>query len=177
MEVIVAVAIIALMVAVMLPSLSQQTRDAQSVNLTQNLKTINDAIQKYRENLGYYPSSLTLLTGKPTTSNTDACGAALTSTVVALWKGPYLTLLVGANGVLSGESTIQVGLTRVPATTSSSTVMDGELRITAISVSDATATDVDRSIDAGTTVDFVNGTVRYNAGADQLTWAMPISGC
>jgi len=60
------------MVAVMLPSLSSRLVNANSAGLAQNLKTINDAVQKYRENVGYYPSQLLFLTTKPTTSNTDA---------------------------------------------------------------------------------------------------------
>ena len=175
-EVLVTLAILAVMLAVLLPGLSQQIRNANSSNLSQNLKTVNDALQKYRENVGYYPNQLALLGTKPTTSNTDACGATLTSTAVALWKGPYLTLRMGTNGIQSGDAVIQNTLTRVPTTTTSSTVLEGELDITINTVSLNVATDVEDNIDAGAT-DFTQGTVRYVSSTQIMTWVIPISGC
>ncbi|MDQ6718266.1 MAG: type II secretion system GspH family protein [Gemmatimonadota bacterium] len=175
-EVLVTLAIIAVMAAVMIPSLSSRVRVSNSTNVSQNLKTINDAIQKYRENVGYYPSQLVLLTTKPTTANTDACGITLSTTDVTLWQGPYLSLTVTSNGIKSGDATIRNNLVRSPTNTSSSTVMDGTLSIFADSVTTAMATDVEGSLDAGST-DFTTGTIRYTAASSTLTYLLPITGC
>lgn len=175
-EVIVSLAIIAVMVAVMLPSLSSRLRTANSSNLAQNMKTLNDAIQKYRENVGYYPSQLASLVTKPTTASTDACGTTLSTTDVALWQGPYLSLTVTSNGLQSADAVIRNALTRTPTTTSSSTVMDGTLSIIADNVTTAVATDVEGALDAGS-ADFNAGTVRYVSSTLILTYLIPISGC
>ncbi len=175
-EVLVTLAIIAAMVAVMLPSLSSRIRTGNAANLTQNLKTVNDALQKYRENVGYYPIQLVNLTTRPTTSNTDACGSTLSSTDVALWQGPYLALSVTTNGVQSGDAIIQNSLSRTPTTTSSSTVMDGSLSVFASNVATSVATDVEATLDAGT-ADVNAGTVRYNSSTLLLTYLIPINGC
>ena len=176
MEVIVTLAIIAVMVAVMLPSLSSRLVNANSAGLAQNLKTINDAVQKYRENVGYYPSQLLFLTTKPTTSNTDACGSTLSTTDVSSWQGPYLSLSVTTLGIRTGDALINNALTRSPTNTSSSTVMDGTLSILTDEVTTAVATDVEGALDAGS-ADFNAGTVRYSSTARQLTYVIPISGC
>ncbi len=175
-EVLVTLAIIAAMVAVMLPSLSSRIRTGGSANLTQNLKTINDAMQKYRENVGYYPLQLVNLTTRPNTANTDACGSTLSSTDVALWQGPYLALSVTSNGLQSGDAVIRNTLTRTPTTTSSSTVMDGTLSVFADSVTQAIATDIETTLDAGT-ADFNAGTVRYSTTGHIITYLIPINGC
>ena len=175
-EVLVTLAIIAAMVAVMLPSLSSRIRTGGSANLAQNLKTINDAIQKYRENVGYYPLQLVNLTTRPTTASTDACGSALSSTDVSLWQGPYLALNVTTDGIQSGDAVIRNALLRTPATTSSSTVMDGTLSIFADSVTPAIDTDVEATLDAGT-ADVNAGTVRYSTTSHILTYVIPITGC
>ena len=176
MEVMVTLAIIAIMVAVMLPSLSSRMRTSNSSNLSQNLKTINDAIQKYRENVGYFPPQLALLVTKPTTSNTDACGTALSTTDVNLWQGPYIALTVTSNGIQSGDAVIRNTITRTPTTTSSSTVMDGTLSIIADAVTSAQATDVEAILDAGS-ADVNAGTVRYSSTGQFLTYVIPVTGC
>ena len=176
MEVMVTLAIIAIMVAVMLPSLSSRMRTSNSSNLSQNLKTINDGIQKYRENVGYFPSQLALLVTKPTTSNTDACGTTLSTTDVNGWQGPYIALTATSNGIQSGDAVIRNTVTRSPATTSSSTVMDGTLSIIADGVTSSQATDVETILDAGAS-DFNAGTVRYSSTGLFLTYVIPISGC
>jgi type II secretory pathway pseudopilin PulG len=176
MEILVTLAIIAVMVAVMLPSLSGRILVSNSSNLSQNIKTINDALQKYRENVGYYPNQLLLLTTRPTTSNTDACGAALSSTDVALWQGPYLALSVTTNGIQSGEAVIRNAMTRTPTTTSSSTVMDGTLSVFADAVTSDVADEVEATFDAGT-ADPNAGAVRYSSSSQVLTYIVPISGC
>jgi prepilin-type N-terminal cleavage/methylation domain-containing protein len=175
-EVLVALAIIAVIAAVMLPSLGRQITASNSSNLSQNLKTINDALQKYRENVGYYPDQLVLLTTKPTTSNTDACGATLSSTDVALWEGPYLSLTVTTNGIQSGDAVIRNLLTRTPANTSSSTVMEGTLSVLADSVPSKVYDDLEGNFDAGT-ADPNAGTVQYNSSLHLLTFVIPITGC
>jgi prepilin-type N-terminal cleavage/methylation domain-containing protein len=176
MEILVTLAIIAVMVAVMLPALAGRIQESNSSNLSQNLKTINDALQKYRENVGYYPDQLVLLTTRPATSNTDACGATLSSTDVALWQGPYLSLNVTTNGIQSGEATIRNALTRTPTTTSSSTVMDGTLSIFADAVTTSVANDVEAAFDAGT-ADFGAGSIQFNSSTSVLTFVLPITGC
>lgn len=176
LEVLVALAIIAVMAAVMLPSLASRIRTANSANLTQNLKTVNDAIQKYRENVGYYPLQLVNLTTKPTTASTDACGSTLSTTDVNSWQGPYLALTVTTNGIQSGDASIENTLVRTPATTSSSTVMDGTLTVTADNVSTAVDADAEATLDAGS-ADANAGTIRYNSSTLVLTYVFPITGC
>jgi prepilin-type N-terminal cleavage/methylation domain-containing protein len=176
-EVLVALAIIALMTAVILPSLSSRISSSNSANVTQTLKTLNDAIQKYRENVGYFPSQLTLLTAKPTTSNTNSCGQALSSTDVALWRGPYLSATLTSNGISAGDALILNSLTRVPASTTSSTLMDGELDITVQSSTATLFNDVETAFDATGSTSSTSGLVRYSSTTATITFILPISGC
>jgi type IV pilus assembly protein PilE len=178
MEILVALAIMAVLAAVIVPSLSQQIRSSNSTGLSQNLQSINNALQKYREDVGYYTQDLTLLTTKPSApASTDACGTTLSSSDVALWDGPYLTLAISSNGIQSGDAVISTTLTRSPANTSNSTVLEGTLTVLADGVTSKVADDVEAQFDASSTNSITTGTVRYSSTTSQLTFVIPITGC
>src|SRR6266536_3218724 len=84
MEVIVALTIVALLTAVLLPSLTGKLRDSRTTAISQTFLGLSQGIAEFKRATTRYPSSLTLLTNAPTASNTDICGNALSSTPSSL---------------------------------------------------------------------------------------------
>lgn len=173
LEVLVALAIVAILTAILLPAAAGRINSASSAALSQNLKLVNDGIQKFRENVGHYPSQLVQLTTKPSSGALDACGSAMTVTSTAMWRGPYLSLAVGANGILSGDMAIDNTIARTPANTTSSTVMNGILQLSVTDVPARVANELEATIEKGS--DLSHGTIIWFAGT--LTFSIPIRGC
>jgi type II secretory pathway pseudopilin PulG len=190
-EVIAALAIMVVLAAVLVPGLTRQLSTSQGSNLTADIRVLNQGIQQFRENVGRYPKSLQQLTTFPSGSTQlDICGLTIPATNVNQWRGPYhsLTLTAGANGIQSGDATIILALTRTPATTSSSTNMDGVLSFDVLSVDSVAAAEVENAID-GVSLDnsiYQTGTILWaNTGGvagslgyvGTLTVRFPIRGC
>src|ERR1051325_4834794 len=112
-EVLVGLAIIAIMAAVLFPTVASKLRDARSTGLAQTFSGFSQGISEYKRATTRYPGSLTILTTAPVAASLDICGNATTATLAALWRGPYASREVLASGLVVGEITIQPGLRRV----------------------------------------------------------------
>lgn len=102
----------------------------------------------------------------------------MVTSTAALWSGPYIALMVGTNGIQSGDAVIANTFQRDPATTSNSTVMDGLLELSVCNVTNASASNTESIFDTGNDPD--NGTVTWLATTGIigiLTFAIPIRGC
>lgn len=185
-EIVVALAIIAILTAVILPGVSLQLRSAQSASIIQDMRAVNTAIQQYRENVGRYPKNLNQLTSS-TVPQFDLCNNALPATLSALWRGPYLAQDV-ANGFVSGDATFQGALTRSPSSTAPSfTNLDGTMEIDITRVDSLSANTIDVAFDGytGSTFRFDLGTVHWvpNAGGSgmgrtgTILYILPVRGC
>jgi prepilin-type N-terminal cleavage/methylation domain-containing protein len=178
-EMLVGLVIIAVLAAVLLPSLASRIRVSSSAVLANNLQAVNAGALSYRENVGKYPHELLELTTKPTAGTSqDACGGTLSTTSVALWQGPYISQTVTSSGLQSGDGVIANTIARSPSNTSLSTVMDGLLQLSVSEVTLKSANYVDSLFEAGTGL--AAGSVQWTATTTSmgtLTYAIPIRGC
>lgn len=185
-EIVVALAIIAVLTAVIIPGLTLRLRSAQASSLIQDMRAVNTAIQQYRENVGRYPSNLNQLTSS-TVPQFDLCGAALPASLSALWRGPYLAQDV-TNGFVSGDAIFKSPLVRSPSSTAPNfTNLDGTLEIDIEKVDSLSAETIDAAFDGytGSSTRFDGGTVRWVPvdGASgmgkigKIIYILPVRGC
>lgn len=172
-EILLALAILAVIAAVVYPTAMVQLRRGHSTALANQLVNLRDAIASFRENVGAYPISLAQLATAPVAGDNDSCAAALSNAERNAWRGPYVNQTIGAT-LPVGEATVQAALTRLPATTATTPV--GMLQIRALGVEADVATELEARFDGN--ADFASGTVLWTlAGGGTLTFQIPIRGC
>ena len=184
LEIIVALFLLAVVSAAIIPTLMRRIKDAEKSALAQTLFSLSLAIVEYRKAVSVNPSSLTQLSTLPLATDADACGLPLNANA-ANWRGPYITRDVIA-GVGIGDSRISNSLRRVggPPT---------RLFIDVEFVDAAIAADLDAQFD-GATPSPTTGTLRFTtaviaatatspayaippAGMVTLSYGIPITGC
>lgn len=188
-EVLIAIAIMAIAGAVVIPALMTKIRSASTAALAQTLFALSQGTFQYRRAVTVYPPSLTYLATAPTSSTTDACGTTTIGSNANSWRGPYITREVPTGGVQIGDAVIQNPLRR---TTSGSSTY---LLIDVAGVERKVATDLESQFDTGTpdstsgSIRWTNQAISYTAGSItsniaaapdgtvNLSFAMPISGC
>ncbi|MGH7636470.1 MAG: hypothetical protein ACREOK_02365, partial [Gemmatimonadaceae bacterium] len=89
-EVLIALAILAIIAAVVLPTTMGQLRQGHATALANQLANLREGIGNYQENVGAYPISLVQLTNQPVNGDDDSCGANLSNGERNNWRGPYL---------------------------------------------------------------------------------------
>ena len=106
-EVLVAVAIVAILSAVILPTIQGRLREGYEDAIVQEFDNISSAVIAYRQDVGKYPPRLDYLTALPA-SPTDACGNGLTAAQQAKWHGPYIsrTIPAATNYVIAQKDTM-----------------------------------------------------------------------
>lgn len=168
-EVLIALAILAIIAAVVLPTTAGQLRQGHATALANQLANLREAIGNYQENVGAYPISLVQLTNQPVNGETDSCAVPLSGGERNNWRGPYINQnIVGDMPV--GNAIIVATLTRVALGSA------GLLRIRAARVESDIATDLEAQFDGNG--NFATGTVLWTAaGDDTLTFQIPIRGC
>ena len=183
-EVLVALALVAILAALVIPTAKSQLDKSEVSAATSNLQSIREAILAYRENVGFYPIELLQLSNKPGisgASSNNSCGAALSAASIAKWRGPYLAQAVTTGGIASGDVTIQNTLVRSPANTSS--VPEGTLIVQVAnapnSASETFVLDVEQMFDPGTS-DLNAGAIRWTVTSGiigTMTFHIGIRGC
>lgn len=166
-EVLVTLAIIAIMAAVLLPALNQQISKGDISRLASDLTNIQTAAQAFLSDVHRYPGSTSQLTTSVT--GNDVNGVAIPSALQAKWKGPYIGRDViantGAGGTISSTFTI--------------TASSG-INFLTVNVSPLTSSDfanIEAILDEGTssTTSSTAGVVRYSTGNSTLSFlALPI---
>lgn len=185
-EIVVALAIIAILTAVVLPGVALRMRSAQAASIIQDMRTLNSAIGQYRDNVGRYPGNLNQLASS-TVPQIDLCGNTLPATLSALWRGPYIAQDIG-NGFVSGDALILLPITRDPATTApNSTVLDGVMKIDITRVDSLSAEAIEAAFDgySASVTRYTRGTIQWVgvAGAGglgkvgALVYVIPVRGC
>jgi prepilin-type N-terminal cleavage/methylation domain-containing protein len=94
-EVLVTVAIIAVIAAVMIPSIGSQLTKGDQSRVEQDLLGISGAVQQFLADVHRYPASVAQLIRRPTALVTDSAlngtGGAYTAIQISRWRGPYLS--------------------------------------------------------------------------------------
>lgn len=179
-EVLVAVTIIAVLTAVLVPSIMHRIKTANATALRDQLLNLNTAIYQFRQDVGKYPSALSQLTTPITTSDQNSCYGATTSlfgsTEVSNWKGPYLSYPVSASGIQSADgAVINSSLTRSPLGTTTS--QNGSIIISVDNVERDVAWKVDSLVDPPIN-NLGNGVSRHDAAVmGTLTYYIAVRGC
>lgn len=172
-EVLVALAIIAVLAAVTIPALNGKLRDSRASAIAQTLNGLAAGSGEYRKALGRYPGQLTLLASNPVAgSSRDLCGTLLTASTTALWRGPYITREFSTAGMPMGDGRVMPGVRRSPTAVSST----GAIAYALIDIEDVelgVATKLDLEFDAA--ADATAGTIRYTSStiAAQVSPANP----
>lgn len=112
-EVLVTLAIIAILAAVLLPGLNSQITKGDAGRVAQDLTSIQTGSQAFLSDVHRYPGDITHLTTQITASQLDVLGVQYPSTLVSKWRGPYLSKDVISP---SGIGTISSALTRTTST-------------------------------------------------------------
>jgi prepilin-type N-terminal cleavage/methylation domain-containing protein len=116
-EILVAVAIIAVLAAVVLPSIGSQLTKGDESRVEQDLNSIRSATEQFLADVRRYPSAISQLVGQPAVTDTGMVGGVYATSQVNRWRGPYLTkdstaatstgfgvTMALANGVQAGGS-------------------------------------------------------------------------
>jgi prepilin-type N-terminal cleavage/methylation domain-containing protein len=135
-EILVALALIALLAAVLLPTVAGQILKGDAARVQQDLEAIRAGTDQFLADVHRYPGKYSDLSTKITTAGThsDINGAAYVSGLVAKWGGPYVTRDTVNSVVETGfGGTIQNGFGK---TTNTNGVSYLTIRILGISAAD-----------------------------------------
>lgn len=112
-EVLVAFTLIAVLAAVVVPTVRGRLQDGDEAALVQELSSLASAITAYRQDIGKYPPHLDYLTALPAAA-TDFCGRALTQADSLKWRGPYVSRIISPtpNYVILQTDSVQDALAR-----------------------------------------------------------------
>jgi prepilin-type N-terminal cleavage/methylation domain-containing protein len=89
-EVLVAFTLIAVLAAVVMPTVRGRLQDGYEDALVGELSSLASAINAYRQDVGHYPPQLDYLTLLPASPD-DFCGHDLSASDSAKWRGPYVS--------------------------------------------------------------------------------------
>lgn len=93
-EILVALALIALMAAVLLPTVAGQILKGDAARVQQDLEAVRAGVDQFLADVHRYPGKYSDLSTPITTTpgtHTDINGAGYTSGLVSKWSGPYVT--------------------------------------------------------------------------------------
>lgn len=90
-EILVALALIALLAAVLLPTVAGQILKGDAGRAVQDLEAVRAGAEQFLVDIRRYPGRYSDLSRVITTSNTDVLGTAYNAGHVSKWKGPYVT--------------------------------------------------------------------------------------
>jgi prepilin-type N-terminal cleavage/methylation domain-containing protein len=152
-EILVALAILAVVAAVVIPSIGGQLRSGDESRVQQDLSAVRAGIEQFLADVRRYPKSVGQLTNVPTAVTHSALvGGTYNAGQVARWRGPYI----------SKDSTqaIKTGFD-ASMTSAFDTLTDNGilfLRITIASFDSTNALRLDRKMDDG---DVTTGLIRW----------------
>lgn len=89
-EVLVAFALVAVLAAVLVPTVRGRLQDGYEDALVSEFDNIASAVTAYRQDVGHYPPDIDYLF-QLRALPTDRCGVALSAAAKSNWRGPYIT--------------------------------------------------------------------------------------
>lgn len=189
-EIVVALAILVLMIAVIVPSMTTRINQAQISTMHTTLDNLLTGITNYQTNVSRYPAGLQQLSWVPTTNRPyDDCGNNILG-FASKWRGPYVSVEIDTTsttdpasprGVPLGDYVANDTLFRTPTTSST----PGRLDIRIYNVASSDWQKLNDAVDGVTGYvpplsangSDTSGTVQYNTASSTLSYGMPISGC
>jgi prepilin-type N-terminal cleavage/methylation domain-containing protein len=175
MEILIALAIIALLLAVLIPVFFRRLSEGESGSIAGTLDALRNGVLEYRADVRRYPSHLRYLTAAPG-SAADICGQTVPASFLAAWKGPYVNRAIGTGGLVVDDMTVLDSIVRTPTTFTATTT--GELSLRVSNVDSTVARSIERGQDA--TLDFNAGAIRWTVTAGSrgiLQLVVPARGC
>jgi prepilin-type N-terminal cleavage/methylation domain-containing protein len=170
-EVLVTIAIIAVVGAIVIPSIGGQLRTGDESRVQQDLTSLRAAAEQFLADVRRYPNSIGQLVVKPAVSESGLLGGVYTASQVGRWRGPYLNK-DSASSVKTGYDltiTTTFGFVNFPSTTQK------YLTIDMASVDTGYARGVDRKMDDGVEN---AGMIQYTIAASPTTtlkfYALPV---
>lgn len=177
MEVLVALGIVAILAAMMIPAVKARLDAAEAAAITDNLRAVRTAVLAYRDNVNRYPRYLTQLQGKPsiTIGDVDLCDNFLPTRLIDSWRGPYLAQRVTTLGMQVGNSIVANQLSRNQAF--NELQPEGYLIVEVQDVVVGIAREVDRAFDPLNfgIVDLTSGAISWESGL--LRFYIAVRGC
>lgn len=152
-EVLVTVAIVAILAAVVVPTVTNQIGKGDDSNLTSNVASLRTGITAFVSDVRKFPSRLQHLITLPVATDDDITGGDYGALSVGRWRGPYQTGSLLAAGANATDSVL-VGLAYAIdslSDTSFTPAGNGYIGVTLGGVaSSAAALHIDSLIDGGT---------------------------
>jgi prepilin-type N-terminal cleavage/methylation domain-containing protein len=90
-EILVALALMALLAAVLLPTVAGQVLKGDAGRVVQDLEAVRAGSERFLTDVRRYPGRYSDLSSAITVANTDVLGNAYTNGQVTKWAGPYVT--------------------------------------------------------------------------------------
>lgn len=90
-EILVAIAIVAVVAAVVIPSIGGQLRSGDESRVQQDLMNIRGGIEQFLADVRRYPKSVGQLTNLPLVTHSGLVGGVFNTGQVGRWRGPYLS--------------------------------------------------------------------------------------
>jgi type IV pilus assembly protein PilE len=163
-EVLVTIAIIAIMAAVLLPALNNQLSKGDTSRIASDLTNLQSGVQAFVSDIRQYPSKTDQLV--TTLTGSDINNVTFSTSAIADWKGPYVSRDVLSN--TGGRATIDPTFTKT--TTSSADF----LTVTLSPISADQFASLEGTLDEGTasSTSTTAGLVRYSAASSTLSFLL-----
>ncbi len=165
-EVLVTIAILAIMAAVLLPALNNQLTKGDTSRISSDLTNLRSGVQAFFSDIRQYPGSTDQLVTPLNASSTDILGKSYQPSAISAWKGPYISRDVLSN--TGGRATI------TPAFGSLATSSTNFLTVTISPISSDQFANLEATLDEGTasSTSSTSGLVRYNSASSTLSFLL-----
>lgn len=183
-EVLVAVTIVAILSAILIPTVYGRLETARVDALVLEMKNLQKGVELFHRDVGRYPLRLDYLNVLPSPGAVlDACGAAISAQGKAKFKGPYISrsiVMVNPGGgitkfALATGDTVESAIRRTTDATAGGSRQ--VLQILFYGPKQATIDKLEADVDG--TVDATRGILRWVniafPSSDTLKWTIPIS--
>ena len=182
-EIIVAVAIVGLLIAVVLPVVTGRLALEHASAIVSEMQNLQDAVRLFYRDVGRYPARLDYLNVLPTSGVADACGTAISAQNQAKFRGPYINreiVMVNLGGgitkyPLATDDFVESVITRTTITDPVTAGTQQVLQLLVYGPDQSITRMVDSTVDG--IIDRNNGIVRYAAiqpTDNTILWTIPI---
>ena len=166
-EVLVTIAIVAVLAGVLLPALFNQLGRGDTGRLAQDLGNLRTGVETFGSDTHRLPANVSQLISAITTSDADINALSFTAPIVARWKGPYVNRDVVA---ATGGGTFSTNFVLVAGTNGTNYL---STKVTGLSFQDFGQ--IEAILDEGntsTSTSSTSGSVRYSTTNSTLTFLM-----
>ena len=181
-EILVAILILALLAAVVVPTIFGRLAAARADAIVGELQSLQNGIMLFYRDVGRYPRRLDYLNVLPTPASSalDACGTQLTPQAQANFRGPYINrgivMINPAGGItkylLATGDSVESLISRSTITTQTNGVQQ-VLQILVYGPDQSTAETIDKNVDGN--IDPNGGIIQYVAVTPYIVkWTIPI---